>query len=299
MLALASLSCGRGGAQSSSAQPPAGVDGSGSAAREILGSAPDFAFSLRFDRLRDDPVYAPLLREAGSEKEMQKILENAAIIDAVGAFDGASFRQVSLVGVLRAAPPMKELPASFRKAIEQSPDAHPLPSGVVEYASIDKQGWPYGFYVTSHDWVLLAGRGAGPGHDWFSTHTAAPPPVDFGDAVLAGFWLGGEAMKRPAMAEAMKEPGSRGLESMTLVLRDGAHGDLLYSGTYATTADAENAARVATEQLGMYASVWKNTRDKCPGLSALTLETERSGRTVSIRIAHIPEAVRAAMHCKW
>jgi len=295
MLALSALSCGRG-----TAQPPAGVEGpGGSAARELLGAKPDFAFSVRLDRLRDDPVYAPILRDAGLEKDLQKTLEVAGILDAVGAFDGKTFQQISLVGVLRAAPPWKEIPEGWRKDIEESPQVNKLPSGVLEYASIDRHGWPFGFYVTEHDWVLLAGRGAGPGHDWFSKHAAAPAPIDFGDTVLLGIWLGPDAMKKPVMAQAIKEPGSQGLESMTVLLRDGAHGDLQYTGTYATSADATNAERVSTEQIGMYASVWKSTRDRCPGLTALTLETERSGTTLRVRIAHIPEAIRAALHCKW
>ena len=84
---------------------------------------------------------------------------------------------------------------------------------------------------------------------------------------------------------------------MTMLLRDGTHGDAIFTGTYATVDDAENAAKVATRDIGMYASVWKRARDKCPGLSVLTLETERSGRTLRSRIAHIPEGIRAVIAC--
>jgi len=291
-LSLIALSCGR-----PAAEAPAGVANPG--ARELLGGEPDFAFSVRIDRLRVDPVYSALLHEAALDKELEKLFESVGSVDGVGSFDGKTVEQVSLVGVLRAPPPFEQLPAKWRKEIEEGGAARKLPSGVWEYASLTKRGWPFGFYTTDHEFVLLTGHAAGPGHDWFSTHTSAPPPVDFGADVLAGLWIGPQAMKKKTMADANKEPGTRGLETMTVLLRDGAHGDLIYTGTYATTGDAENAAQIASKEIGMYASVWKSTRDKCPGLSVLTLETERSGRTLRSRIAHLPEGIRAALACKW
>lgn len=59
------------------------------------------------------------------------------------------------------------------------------------------------------------------------------------------------------------------------------------------------AIAVTSKELGKYASVWKTTVDKCPGLSALTVESERSGRNHQVRVAHVPEAIRAALACKW
>lgn len=286
------LSCGR-----PAPDAPAAVASPG--ARELLGGNPDFALSVRLDRLRVDPIYAPLIHESSLDKELANLFESVGSVDAVGAFDGDIVENTSFVGVLRAPPPFAQLPASWRKSIEEGGAGNKLPSGVYEYVSIDKRARPFGFYVTTSDFVLLMGHAAGPGHDWFSTHTSAPPPVEFGSDVLAGLWLGPHAMKTKAMAEWSKEPGTRGLESMTVLLRDGAHGDLVFTGTYATSDDAENAAQIAGKQMGMYASIWKSTRDKCPGISALTLETEKSGRTLRSRIAHIPEAIRAALACKW
>ena len=100
------------------------------------------------------------------------------------------------------------------------------------------------------------------------------------------------------MAELSKEPGSKGLESASVILRDGAHGDLLYTGIYTTTGDAKEALRITTDKLGMYASVWKSAIDRCPGLSVLAIEDESDGRTVRIRVTHIPQAIRAAMDCE-
>ncbi len=289
---LVTLSCSR-----PAAEAPVGVASSG--ARELLGADPHFAFSVRLDRLRVDPVYAPLLHETSLDHELANLFESVGSVDAVGRIDGRSLGELSLIGVLRVPPPFEQLPAKWRKGIEEGGAARKLPTGVWEYASLDHKGWPFGFYATAHDFVLLTGHAAGPGHDWFSTHASAPPPIEFGADVLAGVWIGGQAMKTAAMADMNKEPGSRGLEAMTMIFRDGAHGDLVYTGSYATADDAASAARVTTEQIGMYASVWKSTRDKCPGLSVLTLETEQSGRTVRFRIAHIPEGLRAALACKW
>jgi hypothetical protein len=291
LLAIALVSCSRPEVAS-----PAGIDSP--AAKGLLSEQPDYAFSIRVDRLRADPIYGAIIHEANADETFQALFESIGSIDGVGAIGETSLEKLSLVGVLRGPPPFAKLPKKWREAIEEG-GAHKLPSGVLEFASIGKKGWPYGLYATDQWWVLLGGYAAGPGHDWFSAHDTPPPPVEFGPDVLAGFWMGGSAMKKPAMAEARKEPGSKGLESMTLVLRDGAHGDLIYRGVYETSADAESAIAVTNKELGQYASVWKSTKDKCPGLSVLTIESERSGRTVKLRIGHMPEAIRAGMACKW
>lgn len=291
LVALLSLSCTR-----PEVSAPGGLDTP--AAKELLTSEADYAFSIRVDRLRVDPVYSAILHEAAIDKELQPLFETVGSIDGVGAFDDVSLEKPSFVGVLRGPPPLEKLPAKWRDSLEKSGGSK-LPSGVWEYAAIHKHGWPYGLYAMDQAWVLLAGHAAGPGHDWFSSHNTPPPPVEFGADVLLGIWVGPKAMKKPAMAEASKQPGSKGLESTTILLRDGAHGDLVYRGVYETTADAESAISVVSKQVGMYASVWKSTRDKCPGLSVLTLESERSGRVVQFRVGHIPEAIRAARDCKW
>ncbi|MBI2389676.1 MAG: hypothetical protein HYV09_08770 [Deltaproteobacteria bacterium] len=293
LAAFAALSCSRPEA----AAPPAGIDSP--TARSLLGAVPDYAFSVRIDRLRADPIYAAIIHDAAADESFRALFESVGAVDAVGAIGETSFEKGSFIGVLRGPPPLEKLPADWRKSIEEGGAARKLPSGIFEFASISKKGWPYGFYASDQWWVLLAGYAAGPGHDWFSNHTTAPPPVEFGGDVLAGFWLGGHAMKKPVMAKAAREPGSAGLEGLTLVLRDGAHGDVIYTGVYATSADAENAMNAAGKELGQYASVWKSLRDRCPGLSGLAMHGERSGRTVRIRITHVPEGIRAALSCKW
>ncbi|MEO7091609.1 MAG: hypothetical protein ABI175_00070, partial [Polyangiales bacterium] len=110
-------------------------------------------------------------------------------------------------------------------------------------------------------------------------------------------WMGPGAMKSAAMKQIAKEPGSEGLESASFILRDGAHGDLVYTGMYATKANADEAIRVTTDSIGMYASVWKSAIDMCPGLSVLGIENESDGRTVRLRVTHIPQALRAGLDC--
>ncbi len=293
LAAVVTLSCSRPEA----AAPPAGIQSP--SAKELLGVEPDYAFSIRVDRLRADAVYGAIIQEAAGEETFRELFESIGSVDGVGAVGETSFEKGSLIGVLRGPPPFAKLPKEWRKSIEEGGAAHKLPTGIFEYASINAKGVPYGLYAHDAWWVLLGGYAAGPGHDWFTKHTDPPPSVEFGPDVLAGFWLGGGAMKKPVMANASKEPGGRGLESMTIVLRDGAHGDVIYNGLYASSADAENAMQVATKEIGQYASVWKSARDKCPGLSALTIESERSGRSVRVRITHVPEGIRAALKCQW
>ena len=192
---IALTSCGR-----PAAEAPANV--ASSASRELLGAEADFAFSVRIDRLRDDPVYSQILHDAKLDKELAQLFESVGGVDGVGTFDGKKLEHVSLVGVLRGPPPFDQLPKKWRREIEEGGAAQKLPSGVWEYVSLDKHGWPFGFYATAHEFVLLTGHAAGPGHDWFSTHSAAPPPVEFGADVLAGFFVGPGAMKKQTMAEA-------------------------------------------------------------------------------------------------
>lgn len=288
--AVATLSCGK-----RAPEAPSGVEGP--AANELLGRRPDFAVALRLDRVRADPVYGPMLRENMSEKDFAAVFETVSAIDAIGAFDGETVHQVSLVGVMRSSPPLSKLPGAWRKAIEGN-ETRQLPSGVVEYVSLDKHGWPFGIYVAKNDWTLLAGRAAGPGHDWYSAHAAAPPPVEFGEGVLLGFWMTGAALQRPALAEQAKQPGSKGLLNAEMLLRDGQHGDLLYSASYETEADAKTAAHAWTDSIGMYASLWKRIREQCPPLAVLTYESSRDGREVHARVMHIPEALREIRSCK-
>ncbi len=266
--------------------------------RALLGSAPDFAFVVRLDSLRADPVYAPMLRDLSKKQDLEEILQGVTAIDAVGNLDGPKPLQVSLVMSVRSAPPFDKVPAEWKKSVDAQKGGVSLPSGVWEYASINSDGWPYGFYVAPNNWVFLTGRAAGHGHDWFSSHVEPPPVVDFGNDALVGLWVGPNALKNPAMAETANEPGSKGLESAQLILRDGTHGDLLYTGLYTTKAFADEAVRITVDRLGMYASVWKSAVDRCPGLSVLGLENESDGRVVRMRVTHIPEAVRAALTCQ-
>lgn len=292
LVALGTLSCSR-----PEAAAPTGIDSP--SAKGLLGEAPDYAFSLRVDRLRADPVYNAIVHQAAADDSFRALYESIGSLDGVGAIGESSFEKGSFIGVLRGPPPFEKLPRDWREGIEKGGAAQKLPTGVWEYASLTSKGLPYGLYAHEQWWVLLAGYAAGPGHDWFSKHAAPPAPVEFPADVLAGFWMGGRAMKKAVMARASKEPGSKGLEAMTLLLRDGAHGDVIYTGVYETSADAENAMKVAGKELGQYASVWKSIEQKCPGVSVLALESERSGRTVRVRITHVPEALRAALACKW
>jgi hypothetical protein len=286
------------GAASCGSKGPRAPEGTQSAeARSLVGTEPDFAVVVRLDRLRDDLVYAPMVREMSKKNDLDALFNGVTIIDAFGTLDGQTATQASMVLTVRSAPTRNELPEGWRHELEQRDVGHALPTGVWEYATIGSDGWPYGLYASQHDWVLLSGHAAGHGHDWFSTHAAPPPPIDFGDDVLLGFWVGPHAMKSVAMKEFAKEPGSQGLESGSLILRDGMHGDLLYTGNYATAADAAEAIRVTTDRIGMYASVWKSEVDKCPGLAVLSIENESSGRTVRMRVTHIPQAIRALMDC--
>ena len=300
--ALASLAlvgvCGVAASACSSRGPRAPEGTETPAAHSLLGTEPDFAAVVRLDRVRNDLVYAPMLREMANKKDLDALFNGVTIIDGFGTFDGTKPTQASLVLTVRSAPPLNDWPKDWRNELEKHDVGHQLPSGVWEFATIGSDGWPYGLYGMQHDFVFLSGRAAGHGHDWFSTNVAPPPAVDFGDDVLVGFWMGPHTMKSAAMAEWTKEPGSKGLESASVILRDGAHGDLLYTGIYATSADASEALRVTTDQLGMYASVWKSAVDKCPGLSALSIENESDGRTVRIRVTHIPQGIRAAMDCE-
>ena len=297
--ALASVVVWGLAASACSSRGPRAPEGTATpAAHGLLASDPDFAVVARLDRVRNDLVYAPLLRELSNKKDLDVLFNGVTIVDGFGTFDGAKPMQASVVLTVRSAPSLDDWPKEWRREIEKPGVGHQLPSGVWEYASISSEGWPYGLYGMQHDFVFLTGRAAGHGHDWFSTNATAPPPVDFGGDVLVGFWMGPRAMKSSAMAEWSKEPGSKGLESASVILRDGAHGDLLYTGIYTTSGDAAEALRITTDQLGMYASVWKSAVDKCPGLSALGIENESDGRTVRIRVTHIPQGIRAAMDCE-
>jgi hypothetical protein len=286
---------GSAGCSSKGARAPEGTRSA--EARSLVGSDPQFAFVARLDRLRADLVYAPMLREMSKKKDLEALFDGVTIVDAFGTFDGQTATQASMVLTVRSGPARSELPDGWRSELEKRDVGHALATGVWEYATIGADGWPYGLYSSQHDWVFLAGRAAGHGHDWFSTHASPPPPIDFGDDVLLGVWLGPGAMKGPAMKNVANEPGSRGLEGASIIVRDGVHGDLLYTGNYATSADADEAIRVTTDRIGMYASVWKSTLDSCPGLGVLAIENESSGRTVRLRVTHIPQALRAAMDC--
>ncbi|GAC1375712.1 MAG: hypothetical protein NVSMB47_21670 [Polyangiales bacterium] len=288
MTLCGALSCGRG------ASAPSGSDSK--ATRALLGDDTDYAVVVHVDRFATDPVYGPLIREH-SDLHLDKYLARVTAIDMVGALDGPKPTQSSFVITVRGAGPTEDLPDEWQRALSGKDGAHPLPSGVLEYATVASDGWPYGGYIAPRDWVLLAGRAAGRGHDYFATHTAPPPPVDFGDDSLIGIWIGPTAIRRAAMAEEAKEPGSLGLESARLVLRDGTHGDLIYDATYDSSEHAQSAIKETREQVGMYASVWKQWVDKCPGIGALTLEASLDGRSVHARVAHIPEAIRAGIAC--
>jgi hypothetical protein len=274
---------------------PEGTDSP--ATKALVGGEPDFAFVMRLDRLRADPVYAPIVRDLSQKEDLEQLLQGITTIDAVGSFEGQDFFQVSLVAAVRSAPPYDMMPKEWQKKLSGKDGGHVLASGVWEYASIGEGGWPYGLYVAPHDWVLLAGRAAGKGHDYFSANGSPPPPVDFGDDSLAGLWIGPTAMKNPAMNKAANEPGSKGLESSRIVLRDGSHGDMLFTLVYDTKAHADEALKVTSDAIGSYASVWKSLLTDCPGLGVLGLENESDGRVVKAKVTHIPEAIRAAMAC--
>lgn len=284
------------GCHASPPPAPKGLDAP--ATHELMGSAPDFAFSARVDLLRSDAVYGPILRDLFSEKDLATLYDNVSAVDGVGAFDGATMKQTSFVGVLRATSALAPLPKSWRDAIEEKDAAKKLPSGVLEITSIDKSGWPYGIYATPADWVLLTGRAAGPGHTWVSAHETSPPPVDFGDGVLLGFWMGGAAMHRAAMADTAKQPGSEGLESLTIVLRSGAYGDLIYRAGYDTREHARVAASALSDSVGMYASVWANARERCPALGELQLTAKQDDTRVEAVVSNIPEVLRRVQKCK-
>jgi hypothetical protein len=82
-----------------------------------------------------------------------------------------------------------------------------------------------------------------------------------------------------------------------MILRDGAHGDLLYEGLYDTSEHANEAAAAIRDQAGMYASVWKSLVDKCPGIGVMTFEASSSGRTATMHVGKIPQMIHAALEC--
>jgi hypothetical protein len=292
-VATVSLSCG-----GRTAKAPDGVDSASE--RKLLGDEPDFAVVVRMDRIRNDIVYVSLMREAEKKypSDIEKTLAKVDAVDLVGMLDGNNPKQASIILTVRGAPPYEDIPSEWRKELEKSETGHALsPSGVWELATIGSDGWPWGMYVTAHDWVLLAGHAAGHGHDYFAANTAPPPAVDFGDDALIGIWIGPNTMKRAAMKEEANEPGSKGLEGARLILRDGAHGDLLYEGLYDTSAHADEAVAVINDQVGMYASVWKSLVDKCPGIGVMKFEAHASGRTATMHVEKIPQMIHAAIEC--
>ena len=289
---LGVASCGGRGARA-----PEGADSPQE--QQLLGGTADFAIAVRIDRLRNDPVYMQLIDEdAKNDGDVAKVLANVTSIDAVGTFDGGTWAQPSLVLAVRGARGLMDMPDGWRKDLDDGGAGHTLPTGVFEYVTVAKDGWPWGVYLTPKDWVVLSGKAAGHGRDWFTSSTTPPPPVDFGEDVLLGMWIGPNAMHRMSMKDCANEPGTLGLDHATFVLRDGAHGDLIYSGTYDTSAHAQDAARAASDSVGMYASVWKRLVDQCPALGGLGLETNLEGRTIEMRVTNVPSTIHAAMKCQ-
>ncbi len=290
-IGLATAACAGAGA---SARAPEGVDSS--ASQRLIGDPPDFAAEVRVDRIRGDAVYGPLLAEVSKDDALDAVLSRMSSVDLVGAFDGPKPTQVSLVLTLRGAPGIDELPASFRRALDEA-GVQVLASGVREYPTLGEDGWPWTAYLAKHDWVVLGGRAVAHGHEWFASTSAPPPAVDFGDDALVGIWFGGAAMTSAAMADAAKQRGNIGLQSGRLVLRDGVHGDLRYDAVYDTAAHAEEAMRVTQDRIGMYALVWKKLVAECPALDLLTIDGSVGGRALHASVGNLPGTWRAARGC--
>lgn len=277
---------------------PRGADSSET--RELLDQPADFAFVARVDRLRADPVYGPLVREL-SDRDVGELFGSAMRLDGVGTLEGDKPTHISAVVTLRAGAALTERRSPTLERTRRgvfSKDGDVLPNGVWEMVSLTSDGWPIGLYGMPGALVFVSGRAAGHGHAHFSTHSSPPPPVDFGDDVLAGLWMGEGAARSPALAETMKQRGSRGFVSGELRLRTGAHGDLVGKSLYDTEEHAQEAVDVAKDKLGMYASIWARVLKTCPGLDVVTVENERRGRVVSTRIGRIPDALRALKGCR-
>lgn len=277
---LVAIGCRRGGGP---VEAPASLDAR--LAEQLLGTTAEVAFLLDLEAIRNDPVYARILsdRRVDSNRDVAWVASRIDRIEVWVVDVDHDTRDVTGLAVLHSG---RVRESDFgATGVSLSPmHRRVLPSGVVMYQD-DSRRLHAAVFLVDGSVVLAAGAAIASAENHFSRSRKLPTALDWGRGALSGAYG-----RRPVFSRMGDKYADHVLEA-SVVWRTGNGGEIVAGASFDDDASVDRT-------MGMLAEVTEARTpylSRCPALADVGVATERTGRSVSVRITGLRALIVAGL----